>query len=109
PLRGAARFDHDDRGEVARALQARSEARRHRDARRLQAEHQGLRAPEGPAEVIPALFLPFPLAGEVVAGQAYTGIRAVARRPPIGLSPSVMSPPWERAMSRANARPQPVA
>ena len=30
-----------DRGEVVRGLQTRPEARRHRDARRLQAEHQG--------------------------------------------------------------------
>src|SRR6202035_5550065 len=73
PLRGAARFDHDDRGEVARALQARSEARRHRDARRLQAEHQGRGTPEGPAEVIPALCLPLPLAGEVAARRAAGG------------------------------------
>src|SRR5882672_10621208 len=28
----------------------------------------------------------------------YTGTLTVARRPPIGLSPSVMSPPCERAM-----------
>ena len=39
PGRGAARVTHDDRGEVARRLQARSEARRHRDARRPQDEH----------------------------------------------------------------------
>ena len=38
----------------------------------------------------------------------YTGTRTVARRPPSGESPSMMSPPWERAMSRAMARPSPV-
>jgi hypothetical protein len=32
----------------------------------------------------------------------------VARNPPIGLSPSAISPPCERAMSRAIARPRPV-
>ena len=31
----------------------------------------------------------------------HTGIRTVARRPPIGLSPSVMSPPCERASFNA--------
>ena len=38
----------------------------------------------------------------------YTGTRTVARKPPSGLSPSVMSPPCERAMSRAIASPRPV-
>src|SRR5690348_12095046 len=38
----------------------------------------------------------------------YTGTRTVARRPPIGLSPRLMSPPCERAISRAIARPRPV-
>ena len=38
----------------------------------------------------------------------YTGTRTVARKPPSGESPSVMSPPCERAMSRAMARPRPV-
>ena len=38
-----------------------------------------------------------------------TGTRTVARNPPIGLSPSVMSPPCERAMSRAIASPKPGA
>ena len=37
-----------------------------------------------------------------------TGSRTQARRPPMGLSDSMMSPPWERAMSRAMARPSPV-
>ena len=32
----------------------------------------------------------------------------MARRPPIELSPSAMSPPWLLAMSRAMARPRPV-
>ncbi len=41
-------------------------------------------------------------------GNDYTGTRTVARKPPSGLSPSVMSPPCERAMSRAMARPRPV-
>jgi hypothetical protein len=41
-------------------------------------------------------------------GHSYTGTRTVARNPPIGLSPSVMSPPCERAMSRAIASPSPV-
>ena len=35
-------------------------------------------------------------------------VRTVARRPPSGESPSMMSPPCERAMSRAIARPKPV-
>ena len=39
----------------------------------------------------------------------YTGTRTVARKPPSGLSPRVMSPPCERAMSRAMARPKPGA
>ena len=39
---------------------------------------------------------------------AQTGIRTAALRPPMGLSESVMSPPWERAMSRAIARPSPA-
>ena len=38
----------------------------------------------------------------------YTGTRTVARKPPSGLSDSMMSPPWERAMSRAMASPRPV-
>ncbi len=38
----------------------------------------------------------------------YTGTRTMARRPPCGESPSVMSPPCERAMSRAMASPSPV-
>ena len=38
----------------------------------------------------------------------YTGTLTIARNPPSGLSPSVMSPPWERAMSRAMASPRPV-
>ena len=38
----------------------------------------------------------------------YTGTRTVARKPPIGASPSAMSPPCDRAMSRAMARPSPV-
>ena len=37
-----------------------------------------------------------------------TGIRTAALRPPMGLSESVMSPPCERAMSRAIARPSPA-
>ena len=36
------------------------------------------------------------------------GMRTAARRPPIGLSDRTMSPPWERAMSRAIARPRPA-
>src|SRR5262249_39186778 len=44
-------------------------------------------------------------AGELVR---YTGTRTVARSPPSGLSDSVISPPCERAMSRAMARPRPV-
>ena len=32
----------------------------------------------------------------------------IALKPPIGLSSSVMSPPWLRAMSRAIDRPSPV-
>ena len=39
---------HDDRGEVARRLQAGPEARRHRDARRHEDEHQGHGKAEGP-------------------------------------------------------------
>ena len=38
----------------------------------------------------------------------YTGTRTVARRPPSGLSDRMMSPPCERAMSRAMASPRPV-
>ena len=38
----------------------------------------------------------------------HAGMRTVARRPPLGLSSSVMSPPWLRAMSRAIERPRPV-
>ena len=38
----------------------------------------------------------------------YTGTRTVARSPPSGLSDSMMSPPCERAMSRAMASPSPV-
>ena len=38
----------------------------------------------------------------------YTGTLTTARNPPRGLSPSVMSPPCERAMSRAMASPRPV-
>src|SRR5262249_35911096 len=38
----------------------------------------------------------------------YTGTRTVARSPPIGLSESRISPPCERAMSLAMARPSPV-
>src|SRR5262249_8794828 len=38
----------------------------------------------------------------------HTGTRTVARRPPMGLSDRTMSPPCERAMSRAMARPSPV-
>ena len=38
----------------------------------------------------------------------YTGTRTVARNPPSGLSPRLMSPPCERAMSRAIASPRPV-
>ena len=41
-------------------------------------------------------------------GDVYTGTLTVARKPPSGLSPSVMSPPCERAMSRAIASPRPV-
>ena len=47
-VRPAARLYDDDRGEVARRLQARSEARRHRDARRLQDQHQGRGKAERP-------------------------------------------------------------
>src|SRR4029079_6931728 len=39
---------------------------------------------------------------------SYTGTRTVARNPPSGLSPSVISPPGERAISRARAKPRPV-
>ena len=61
--RGARRRYDDDRGEVARRLQGRSEARRHRDARRHEDEHQGYGKAEGPdpeaevtglADVLPA-------------------------------------------------------
>ena len=38
-----------------------------------------------------------------------TGTRTLARNPPSGLSPSVMSPPCERAISRAIAKPRPGA
>lgn len=38
---------------------------------------------------------------------AQSGTVMIARRPPIELWPSVMSPPWLRAMSRAMARPRP--
>src|SRR5205085_6543908 len=38
----------------------------------------------------------------------YTGTRTVARSPPSGLSESMMSPPCERAISRAIASPSPV-
>ena len=41
-------------------------------------------------------------------GDRYSGTEMMARRPPIELSPSVMSPPWLLAMSRAMARPSPV-
>src|SRR5690606_24862591 len=41
-------------------------------------------------------------------GGVYAGMRMMARRPPSGLSSSVMSPPWLRAMSRAIDRPRPV-
>ena len=57
--------DHDDRGEVARRLQGRSEARRHRDARRLQDERQGHGKAEGPdAEVVALLLFTSPACGE---------------------------------------------
>ena len=47
--RPARRAIHDDdRGEVARRLQGRPEARRHRDARRHEDEHQGHGKAEGP-------------------------------------------------------------
>ena len=139
----AARCHLDDRGEVARRLQARPEARRHRDARRLQDEHQGRGQAEEPAAEIatvalcslprlrgrgreagerkfsawqPGLLQPARKCGQCSPRRtataakpvSYTGIRTAARRPPIGLSPSVMSPPCERAMSRAMARPSPV-
>lgn len=38
----------------------------------------------------------------------HAGIRTIARKPPLGLSPSVTLPPCARAMSRAMARPRPV-
>ena len=38
----------------------------------------------------------------------YAGMVTVARRPPSGLSPRMMSPPCERAMSRAIGKPSPV-
>ena len=40
--------------------------------------------------------------------EGYSGTEMMARRPPIELSPNVMSPPWLLAMSRAMARPRPV-
>ena len=40
--------------------------------------------------------------------RGHSGTEMIARRPPIELSPSVMSPPWLLAMSRAIARPRPV-
>jgi len=40
--------------------------------------------------------------------RSYTGTRTVTRRPPSGLSPNEISPPCERAMSRAMASPSPV-
>ncbi len=39
---------------------------------------------------------------------SYSGTEMMARSPPIELSPSVMSPPWLLAMSRAMARPRPL-
>ena len=38
----------------------------------------------------------------------YSGTLNIALSPPSELSPSVMSPPWLLAMSRAMARPNPV-
>ncbi len=43
-----------------------------------------------------------------VTGRDQSGTLMIARRPPSELWPSVMSPPWLRAMSRAMARPRPV-
>ena len=126
PAGSAARRHDDDRGEVAGGLQTRSEARRHRDARRVQAQHQGRGKAQGAdAEVSlpaarPAAEAKAKLRQRRVRGlrhslsenlprrptptlkatlarprrrQNHTGIRTAARRPPIGLSPSVMSPP----------------
>ena len=39
---------------------------------------------------------------------AGSGNRTLARNPPIGLSSSVISPPWARTMSRAIVSPSPV-
>ena len=39
---------------------------------------------------------------------AQTGRRMAARKPPSWLAPSVRSPPWARAMSRAMASPSPT-
>ena len=60
---GVARCHLDHRGEVARPLQARSEARRYRDARRLQDEHQGRRKAQKLAAEV-ALRFPLPACGE---------------------------------------------
>src|ERR1700693_4020536 len=57
------------------------------------------------ARVIAPTKRPKAVSGERVA---YTGTRTVARRPPSGLSSRMMSPPWERAMSRAIASPSPL-
>ena len=45
---------------------------------------------------------------EMLAPLDHTGTRTVARSPPSGLSPNMISPPCERAMSRAIARPSPL-
>ena len=63
PCRPAARLDDHDRGEVAGGLQARSEARRHRDARRLQDQHQGRGKAERPAAQVTALVYSLPPSG----------------------------------------------
>src|SRR5207245_2079140 len=97
--RCSARQHLDDRGQVDWRLQKRSEAWRHHDAWRHEDEHQGHAKAEGADSEA---------AGEVTRRQIYTGTLTAALNPPIGLSPSVMSPPCERAMSRAMASPRPV-
>ena len=94
--RRRARQHHDDRGQMARRLQGRSEGRRHHDARRHEDEHQGHGKAEGPDSEA---------AGEVAAHRGCSQATWFEMRG-VAAAPQHRGPHREEAPTgRANARP----